>query len=58
MSPGAIRKPVDPSTNVTLLSHYGTCCIGINTDSLAIPDAAEFAQSVEAGFSEVLALGA
>ena len=30
----------------------------INTDSLAIPDAADFAKSVEAGFSEVLALGA
>ena len=32
--------------------------LGINTDSLAIPDAADFAKSVEAGFSEVLALGA
>jgi hypothetical protein len=46
------------AANVTLLSHCGTCCIGINTDSLAIPDAADFAKSVEAGFSEVLALGA
>jgi len=46
------------AANVTLLSHCGTCCIGINTDSLAIPDAAEFAQSVEAGFSEVVAFGA
>lgn len=45
------------AANVTLLSHCGTCCIGINTDSLAIPDATEFAKSVEAGFSEVLALG-
>ncbi|HEX3667713.1 MAG TPA: wax ester/triacylglycerol synthase family O-acyltransferase [Acidimicrobiia bacterium] len=46
------------AANVTLLSHCGTCCIGINTDSLAIPDTADFAKSVEAGFSEVLALGA
>ena len=46
------------AANVTLLSHCGTCCIGINTDTLAIPDAAEFSKSVEAGFSEVLALGA
>ena len=46
------------AANVTLLSHCGTCCIGINTDSLAIPDAADFAKSVEAGFSEVLAIGA
>jgi diacylglycerol O-acyltransferase len=46
------------AANVTLLSHCGTCCIGINTDALAIPDPADFAKSVEAGFSEVLALGA
>jgi WS/DGAT/MGAT family acyltransferase len=46
------------AANVTLLSHCGTCCIGINTDTLAIPDAADFSKSVEAGFSEVLALGA
>jgi WS/DGAT/MGAT family acyltransferase len=45
------------AANVTLLSHCGTCCIGINTDTVAIPDAPDFAKSVEAGFSEVLALG-
>jgi WS/DGAT/MGAT family acyltransferase len=46
------------AANVTLLSHCDTCCIGINTDTLAIPDAHDFSKSVEAGFSEVLALGA
>ena len=46
------------AANVTLLSHCGTCCIGINTDSVAIPDAPDFAKSVEAGFAEVLSLGA
>jgi hypothetical protein len=46
------------AANVTLLSHCGACCIGINTDSVAIPDAPDFAKSVEAGFAEVLALGA
>jgi diacylglycerol O-acyltransferase / wax synthase len=45
------------AANVTLLSHCETCCIGINTDTVAIPDAPDFAKSVEAGFSEVLALG-
>ena len=45
------------AANVALLSHCGTCCIGINTDAVAIPDAPEFAKSVEAGFGEVLALG-
>jgi hypothetical protein len=46
------------AANVALLSHCGTCCIGINTDAVAIPDAPEFTKSVEAGFGEVLALGA
>jgi len=46
------------AANVTLLSHCGTCCIGINTDAVAVPDAPEFAESVEAGFAEVVALGA
>jgi len=46
------------AANVTLLSHCDTCCIGINADAVAIPDAPEFAASVEAGFAEVVALGA
>jgi WS/DGAT/MGAT family acyltransferase len=46
------------AANVTLLSHCETCCIGINTDAVAVPDAPAFAESVEAGFAEVLALGA
>jgi diacylglycerol O-acyltransferase / wax synthase len=45
------------AANVTLLSHCDTCCIGINTDAVAIPDTPDFAKSVEGGFSEVLALG-
>ncbi len=46
------------AANVALLSHCDTCCVGINTDAVAIPDAPEFAKSVEAGFAEVIALGA
>jgi diacylglycerol O-acyltransferase / wax synthase len=46
------------AANVTLLSHCDTCCIGINTDAVAIPDTPDFAKSVEGGFSEVVALGA
>jgi hypothetical protein len=46
------------AANVTLLSHCETCCIGINTDAIAVPDTPAFAASVEAGFAEVLALGA
>ena len=26
------------STNITLLSHSGTCCIGVNVDTAAVPD--------------------
>lgn len=44
------------AATVTLLSHCGTCCIGINVDSVAVPDVEAFAKSIEAGFAEVLAL--
>jgi hypothetical protein len=44
------------AANIALLSHCGTCCIGINTDAVAIPDTADFVKSIEAGFAEVLAL--
>jgi WS/DGAT/MGAT family acyltransferase len=45
------------ATNITLLSHCGTCCIGMNTDARAIPDTDVFADAVRAGLDEVLALG-
>jgi diacylglycerol O-acyltransferase len=41
---------------VTLVSHNGTCCIGINVDAAAVPDTEVFVTSVRAGFDEVLAL--
>jgi WS/DGAT/MGAT family acyltransferase len=43
------------AANITLLSHCGTCCIGINTDVRAIPDTAQFRDAIDAGFDEVLA---
>lgn len=42
--------------NVTLLSHCGTCCIGVNVDSVAVPDSETFLRCLEEGFAEVLAL--
>ena len=42
--------------NVTLLSHCGTCCIGVNVDSVAVPDTETFLRCLEEGFAEVLAL--
>jgi diacylglycerol O-acyltransferase / wax synthase len=44
------------AANIALLSHCGTCCIGINTDAVAVPDTADFVKSIEAGFGEVLSL--
>lgn len=42
--------------NVTLLSSCGTCCIGVNVDSVAVPDPDVFLRHLEEGFAEVLAL--
>jgi hypothetical protein len=42
--------------NVTLLSHCGTCCIGVNVDAVAVPDSETFLRCLEEGFAEVLAL--
>ena len=45
------------SVNVTLVSHNGTCCIGVNTDAVAVPDTETFLKCLQAGFDEVVALG-
>jgi diacylglycerol O-acyltransferase len=44
------------AANVTLMSYRGTCNIGINTDSGAVPDPKVFAHCLREGFDEVLAL--
>jgi diacylglycerol O-acyltransferase / wax synthase len=44
------------AANVTLLSHCGTCCIGVNTDARAIPDTDEFKTALDTGLQEILAL--
>ena len=41
---------------ITLISHSGDCCIGINTDTLAITDPSGLADDLRAGLGEVLAL--
>jgi diacylglycerol O-acyltransferase len=41
---------------VTMISHDGTCCIGVTADAAAIPDIDHFAECLRAGFDEVLAL--
>lgn len=42
--------------NVTLLSHAGTCCIGVNVDTAAIPEPEVLRTSLRDGLAEVLAL--
>jgi diacylglycerol O-acyltransferase / wax synthase len=44
------------AANVTLLSHCGTCCIGVIVDSAAVPDADRFIECVGEGLAEVTAL--
>ncbi len=44
--------------NVALLSYAGTCCIGVITDRGAVPDIDTMVGCLEAGFEEVLAVGA
>ncbi len=41
---------------ITLISHDGGCCIGINTDMSAITDPAGLADDLRAGLDEVVAL--
>ncbi len=42
---------------ITLLSHETQCCIGMNLDSVAVPDPAGLVADLQAGLDEVVALG-
>ena len=41
---------------ITLISHNGDCCIGINTDTLAVTDPGGLADDLRAGLDEVVKL--
>src|SRR5215469_15368986 len=41
---------------ITLISHNGDCCIGINTDTLAVTDPGGLADDLRAGLDEVVEL--
>ncbi|MGE5288300.1 MAG: HAD-IB family hydrolase [Micromonosporaceae bacterium] len=41
---------------ITLMSHNGDCCIGINTDTLAIANPGRLTDDLRAGLDEVVAL--
>ena len=42
---------------VTLISHDGTCCIGVNIDPAAVTRPALLVEGLRAGLAEVMALG-
>jgi WS/DGAT/MGAT family acyltransferase len=44
------------ATNLTLMSHAGSCCIGVTVDAAAIPDPGALHAHLRGGFAEVLAL--
>jgi hypothetical protein len=41
---------------ITLISHNGDCCIGINSDTLAVTDPGRLADDLRAGLDEVVEL--
>ena len=48
---------IGAALNVTLLSYCGTCHIGINTDTGAVPDPDVLLECLRDGFEEMLGLG-
>ena len=54
----AFGPPSGAAVNVTLMSHIDKCCIGIVTDTAAVPDVTQLVADIEAGFAEIVALGA
>jgi WS/DGAT/MGAT family acyltransferase len=50
----ALAPPSGAACNISLLSHAGTCCIGVTLDTAAVPDSDDFAADLRAGFDEVL----
>ena len=44
------------AVNFTLISHCGTCCVGVNSDSVAVPDQELLVEHFEAAIAEVLDL--
>lgn len=48
---------IGAGANITLMSYDGVCCIGVNVDTGAVPDADVFLRCLVEGFAEVTALG-
>jgi hypothetical protein len=52
----AFGPPSGAAVNITLLSHVDTCCIGIVSDTTAVPDGTVLLDDLRRGFDEVLAI--
>ncbi|MEM6106752.1 wax ester/triacylglycerol synthase domain-containing protein [Mycobacterium sp. 050272] len=52
----AFGPTIGASVNVTLLTYIDTCAIGINVDTVAIPDYDVFYDAIVAGFDELSSL--
>lgn len=53
----AFAPPSGAAFSVALISHVDQCCVGINTDTSAVPDAEVLITCLREGFDEVLAVG-
>jgi diacylglycerol O-acyltransferase / wax synthase len=53
----AFGPPSGAGVNITLMSHVDTCCIGVVSDTTAVPDTDALIDDLRAGYDEVLALG-
>jgi diacylglycerol O-acyltransferase / wax synthase len=50
----AFAPTAGSAMSVSLLSHRDQCCIGINTDTAAVPDGDVLVECLRAGFDEVV----
>jgi WS/DGAT/MGAT family acyltransferase len=51
----AFAPPAGAALNVSLISHCETCCVGVVTDTTAVPDSATLLACLREGFDELLA---
>ncbi|WP_245664425.1 wax ester/triacylglycerol synthase domain-containing protein [Nocardia grenadensis] len=51
----AFGPTIGTAFNATLISHMGTCSVGINADTAAVPDLPEFTECLASGFRKVAA---
>jgi WS/DGAT/MGAT family acyltransferase len=52
----AFGPTIGAALNATLISHHGTCDVGVNMDTAAIPDPEVMGECLDQGFAEVVAL--